>query len=218
MHRVASTLLTLLLASCAPLAPEQRLYELRVRVDSDPGEGLAGVPLLYGSSKVGVTGHDGSVLVKLAGREGQRAPLAAQCPDTHIAPAEPSVVVLRTYLQGHVPELSIRCPPRSRKLAVVVKAKHGEDLPLLHRGKPIGRTDDQGIAHLLLEGPPGEAFEVTLDTSDRPRLHPQNPGGRFVIAARDEAFLFDPELTVEAPPVVKKKKRHRESHLPQRIR
>jgi hypothetical protein len=220
MRFVAPALLSLTIAACAPVAAEQRAYELRVRVDSDPGEGLAGVPLLYGSNKVGVTGADGTVLVKLEGRAGQRAPLTAECPDTHIAPTTPSVVVLRTYLQGHVPELSIRCPPRTRKLAVVVKAKHGEGLDLLHRGKPIGRTDEEGIAHLLLEGPPGEAFEVVLDTSERPRIHPQSPGGRFVIAARDEAFLFDPELTVEAPEPPKKRKRHREttSKLPQRIR
>jgi hypothetical protein len=220
MRSLAPLLLSLSLLGCAPVTSEQHRYQLRVRVDSDPGVGLAGVSLNYGSMKVGVTGADGTAQVMLEGREGQRAPVEAMCPETHSAPSTPSVVVLRTYLNGHVPELLIRCPPRTRKLAVVVRAKNGEELDLLHRGKTIGRTDSDGVAHLLLEGPPGDAFEVVLDTSDRPRLHPQNPGGRFMIAARDDVLLFDPELTIEAPPPAPRKRKARriQSNLPQRIR
>jgi hypothetical protein len=205
MRRVSPCLAVLALCvSCAPLTAEQRSYDVRVRVDSDPGEGIPNVPIQLGSARVGVTNTEGTALVHLLGREGQRMPLEAACPSTHNPPEEPAVVVLRTYANAATPELAISCSPRTRKLAVVVKAKNGADLDIVHRGKTIGRTDDEGSAHLLLEGPPGDVFEVALDTESRPDLHPANPGGRFVITSKDDAMLFDPELEVAAPPPARK--------------
>lgn len=216
---VATLLLALSLVACAPPAVQQHEYELLVRVDSDPGEGLWNVPLFHGGRRVGVTGADGTARVKLPGGEGERTSLRAECPTTHSGPSEPTVVVLRSYVGANVPEVDISCPPRTRKLAVVVKAKNGADLPLIHHGKTIGRTDASGTAHLLLKGPPGDAFEVSLDTSSRPDLRPQDPGGRFVIASADEAVLFDPELEIEREPPPRRRARPKRGPvLPQRIR
>jgi hypothetical protein len=219
MRIVAATLFALSLAACAPPVAQQHEYELLVRVDADPGEGLGNVPLYHGGRRIGVTGIDGSVRVKLPGGEGERTSLRAECPATHSGPNEPTVVVLRSYQGQGLPEVDISCPPRTRKLAVVVKARNGADLPIVHRGKTIGRTDAAGTAHLLLKGPPGDAFEVSLDTSSRPELNPKDPGGRFVIASRDEAVLFDPELEIErAAPPRKHRPVHRGPTLPTRIR
>jgi hypothetical protein len=219
MRIVATLFAALSVVACAPPAPQQNAYELLVRVDSDPGEGLWNVPLFHGGRRVGVTGADGSARVQLAGGEGERTSLRAECPSTHSGPTEPTVIVLRSYQGAGLPEVDISCPPRTRKLAVVVKAKNGADLPIVHRGKTIGRTDASGTAHLLLKGPPGDAFEVALDTSSRPDLRPQDPGGRFVIASRDEAVLFDPELEIErAPPPRRRHHVRRGPPLPTRIR
>lgn len=220
MRFVAPLLLSLTLTGCAPTAPQKRDYELRVRVDSDPGEGLSNVALYQGARRVGVTDENGTALVRLRGSEGERTTLRAECPDTHLSPDTPDTVVLRSYAGKAVPEHAIHCPPRTRKLAVVVKAKNGADLDIVHRGKAIGRTDHKGTAHLLLEGPPGDAFEISLDTNDRPNLRPQNPGTQVLIAARDEAVLFAPALEVEEPkePPRRRRKVSKGPQLPQRIR
>jgi hypothetical protein len=218
MRIVATLALALSVVACAPPAAQQHDYELLVRVDSDPGEGLWNVPIYQGGGRVGVTGADGSARVKLLGGEGERTSLRAECPGTHVGPNEPTVVVLRSYQGQGLPEVAISCPPRTRKLAVVVKAKNGADLPIVHHGKTIGRTDASGTAHLLLKGPPGDAFEVSLDTSSRPDLIPKDPGGRFVIASRDEAVLFDPELEIERAPPPRRHHVRRGPTLPTRIR
>ena len=181
------------LCACAPVSAVDTAYTVRVRVTSDPGEGLAGVALLHGETLLGSTGPDGSARLQLAGREGDRVEIRARCPATHRTPAA-APVVLRSYVDHSAPELEIRCAPRKRRLAVVVVAKNGSDLPLRHRGVELARTDADGVAHFVLESEPGDAFEVTLDTSLRSDLRPQNPYARFVIATRDSAQLFDPEL------------------------
>ncbi len=196
---------------------EKRAYEFLVRVESDPGEAMANVPLAQGGRKVGTTGENGLARLRIVGREGERATLRATCPQTHVAPTEASVIVLRTYVGKSVPEVSIRCPPRARQLAVVVRAKNGANLDLVHRGKTIGHTDGEGVTHLLLEGFPGRAFEVSLDTSNRQDLRPQNPGTRFVLASRDEALLFDPEFEIAPKKVARGQRIQRRSPLPVRI-
>jgi len=216
MSKLAAAIVSLALSACAGRSADKSSYELRVRVEGDVDHALAGVPLLRGAARVGVTNQAGVALLQMAGREGERVELRAVCPETHHSPATPSVALLRSYVAQRAPELAIRCLPRKRQLAVVVMAKNAPDLPLLYRGSEIGRTDATGTAHLALESEPGHAFEVTLDTSSRPDLHPQLPGGRFVIAARDEAVLFDPALTVTP-----RRRRHVVKPgplLPQRIR
>jgi len=190
---------TFALCACAPVAAVDTAYEVRVRVTSDPGEGLGAVLLQHGQTRLGVTGRDGSARLQLAGREGDRVEVSARCPATHATPA-PVPIVLRSYADKTAPELEIRCSPRRRRLAVVVMAKNGQDLPLLHRGLTLARTDAEGVAHFVLDGAPGDAFELTLDTSRRADLRPQNPYARFVIGAGDSAQLFDPELRVIAKP------------------
>ena len=193
MHARMIQLGVFALSACTPVSAVDTAYEVRVRVTSDPGEGIAGVPLQHAEKLLGVTGPDGSARLQLAGREGDRVELSARCPKTHSA-AGAQPVVLRSYEDKTAPELELRCSPRKRRLAVVVMAKNGPDLPLRHRGVELARTDATGVTHFVLESTPGDAFEVSLDTSQRSDLRPQNPYARFVIGARDGAQLFDPEL------------------------
>lgn len=218
MLRTTFILSLLAPCACAPAAAGDTAYAVHVRVTSDPGVGLAGVTLSHAETALGMTGADGSARLQLAGREGDRVEVGARCPKSHTTP-EPAQVVLRTYVDREAPELEIRCSPRRRRVAVVVTAKNGPNLPLLHRGVELARTDAQGIAHFVLEGAPGDAFEVTLDTTQRSDLRPQNPYRRFVVSGQDLAQLFDPELTVIEPP--RRRSRPRPSPLsdrPVRIR
>lgn len=216
MDRFLAILAASALTACGAAAAEPSAYALRVHVESDPGEGLPDVGILRDERQVGKTDAQGLSTLHLRGREGERVALRAVCPETHLTPDAPTTVILRSYVGQEAPELLIRCPPRRRTLAVVVLAKNGANLPLTHRGAEIGRTDAQGLAHLTLASEPGDAFEVTLDTSSQPALRPPNPGARFVIGAHDDALLFDPVLTV--PPKRKKRQRAPKPDLPQRIR
>jgi hypothetical protein len=217
MLRTPSILSVLAFASCTSVSAGDTAYAVKVRVTSDPGVGLAGVPLRHGQTALGVTGADGSATLQLAGREGDRVEVGARCPDSHMAP-EPTPIVLRTYVDRRAPELEIRCTPRNRQLAVVVSAKNGPNLPLMHRGVELARTDAQGIAHFVLVSAPGDAFEITLDTSARDDLRPVNPYHRFVIAGQNSAQLFDPELSVvDKPPPKRPRPRPAASSRPQRI-
>ena len=55
MRIVATLALALSVVACAPPAAQQHEYELLVRVDSDPGEGLWNVPLYHGGRRVGTS-------------------------------------------------------------------------------------------------------------------------------------------------------------------
>lgn len=218
MHRTRFALIAIAWSACAEVSAGDVSYAVNVRVTSDPDVGVAGVALRSDQTQLGVTREDGRAYVQLSGREGDRVAIAARCPDTHTAP-EPAAVVLRSYIDRDTPELEIRCAPRRRKLAVVVAAKNGPSLPLVHHGMELARTDAQGVAHFVLESTPGDAFDVTLDTSSRTDLKPRNPYARFVIGTRDAAQLFDPELKIA--PVVKRGPRPQRTELsnrPQRIR
>lgn len=166
---------------------------------------------------MGVTDQSGGARLRLLGKEGDRVEVGARCPESHSAPA-PQQIVLRSYVDHKAPELEIRCTPRRRSLAVVVTAKNGPELPIVHRGQQLAKTDAQGVAHFVLEGAPADAFEIALDTTSRSDLRPQNPFKRFVIEGRDGAALFDPELTVVKPPQRRAPRPVQAPDRPQRIR
>jgi hypothetical protein len=217
MQRQAS-ILWFALSACSAAAAGDSAYQMQVRVTSDPGVGLGGVTLQRSDTALAVTDQSGSARLRLLGKEGDRVEVAARCPETHVAPA-PQQIVLRSYVDKTAPELEIRCTPRRRSLAVVVIAKNGPELPLLHRGQQLAKTDAQGVAHFVLDGAPSDAFEVTLDTTARSDLRPQNPFKRFVIETRDSAAEFDPELSVVKPRVRHATQRPVElPDRPQRIR
>lgn len=216
MQRKAS-ILWFALSACSAAAAGDNAYEVQVRVTSDPGVGLGNVTLERADTALAVTDKSGSARLRLLGKEGDRIQVTARCPETHVAP-EPQQIVLRTYVDKTAPELEIRCTPRRGSLAVVVMAKNGAELPLLHRGQQLAKTDAQGVAHFVLEGAPSDAFEVTLDTTGRSDLRPQNPFKRFVIEAHDSAALFDPELSIVKPQVRHTQRPVELPDRPQRIR
>jgi hypothetical protein len=118
------------------------------------------------------------------------------------------------------PILTVACPPVERNLALVVRAPLAPGLPLLHRGRTLSTLDENGVAHLLLTGRPGDTFDVILATDTRPRLRPNNPGARFELGDADQVALFEPQMELEPVPTVKRRSRKVTPGpvLPQRIR
>jgi hypothetical protein len=189
-------------ASCVE-QPQLSVYESTVRVESDPGQPLAGAELFHSGSKVGTSGPDGRVAIRATGNEGERIDLRVQCPEGHRSPNELIGIALRKAADPRQkPEYSARCSPLKRKLVVAVRLENGGGLPIRHLGSELSRTDSSGVAHLLLEGEPNETLELTLDTTEQPRLRPKSPSAVFRVGDRDELVVLN--QTFESKTVVRR--------------
>lgn len=171
-----------------------------IRVNSDPGKPLKGADVLFGGSKVGVTGADGAAEIKLAGRDGEVFDVNVACPKGFESPKTPVRVTLhRLAEEGKRPEYTVQCPPKTRTIVVAVRADGIRDLPVTLLGREIAKTDQSGAAHVVLTLEPGEQFELVLDTNDEKfeDLKPQNPFMSFSVSQQDDIFAFDPKFERE---------------------
>lgn len=201
--RVSTLLAGLLLGllGCEEEAPPPT-FRVTFTARSD-GEPLSRVRVVADGRLLGETREDGTLRVDLPGREGQVVTVNAQCPEGHRAPEELPLLTLRTF-RGLAPaaaargiEVSIDCPPAERIAAVVIRAgENGAGLPVTMSGRELARTDEHGIAHLVMRVQPHTTFRLRLDTSENEDLRPQNPGATFTVPDADEIFLFEQPFEV----------------------
>lgn len=173
-------------------------YEAVVRVAVD-GKPVAGARILNQGNVVGTTVADGSAALRFVGNEGELYDLAVECPEGLRSPAKPVRVTLRR-LEGPAarPEYAVQCTRALQTVVVAVRAENGANLPVLHLGKEVARTDASGAAHVALRLPPEESFELKLATdAAADTLRPQNPTASFVVKDRDEVVVFDQRFTIE---------------------
>jgi hypothetical protein len=206
MPRVGSFLGgALLLAACgSPVETTSSDLELTVDVDvtSDPGKGLPEVVLKRGPTAVATTDAAGHAKVTVSGQEGDVVELTVECPDGHDSPNEPLTVALRRLsTNARSPRFEARCAPQMRTAVVGVRADNGPDLPVMHLGKEIARTDASGAALVVLPVRPNEHVSLVLDTKSAkgPRLRPESPTLTFVAKDRDELVTLDQRFDVERP-------------------
>ena len=182
-----------LLLGCGNVSPEAKPagYELVVRVESDPNHPLAGARLLHAGQELGVSGADGRVAVRASGKEGERIELEVACPARFRSPEAPlSVTLRRSAASGERPEYFAACPPLTRKLVVAARLAHGANLPIRYLGRELGRSDSDGVAHVLLEAETDKTVELTVDTSEQPQLRPKSPTARFRMGNRDDVVVL----------------------------
>lgn len=212
--RRTSQLLALALAvsSCEMLeetdskavAPE---FPIAVLVYGDARQPLADVELYDQKTLVGKTNANGRVGLKLTGKEGGTVSLRVKCPVTFKSPEKPIVVGLRLMSEGSpAPKFEAECVPLLRTVVVGLRAENGANLNVIRLNQVVGRTDDQGVAHLSMQVSPGEQIALTLNTSGNPNLRPQNPTLSFIAADRDEMLLLEQKFTL-LKPVVRAKPR-----------
>ncbi len=216
---LVSTLLLGLLGCGGQRAPQSE-YKFRVISESDPGVPISGVTLSRDSLPVATTSNAGVADFTVRGAEGERIALVAICPDGYSADEQATTAVLRSYAGGRVPELLVRCTAERSLLAVVVRLENGPNLVVQHRSRTLAVTDSQGVAHVLLEGTPGDTLELSLNTESRPDIRPSNPSARFTLAGASDVALFEQTFLVEK---TKKKFRYArpkndESSRPVRLR
>jgi hypothetical protein len=192
-------------ASCNRARPS-RTYDLLIRVNGDPGRPLPGARVLYQGKQVGISRDNGVVKLSIDGSEGEVFPFTVACPEGFRSPSKPIDITLRRLADpSRPPEFSASCPPLKRSVVVAVRADNGPNLPVIYLGQEVARTDTAGAAHVLLSLPPGEEFELSLDTSGAysSRLRPQKPSARFSVKNEDDILIFHVPFTVEvekAPP------------------
>ncbi len=181
-------------------------YQFVIRVSSDPGQPLANARVSADTASLGTTGSDGSLLVTMAGNEGQTEVLNVKCPDGFRQPSAPLAVILRRLNErSRLPEYRAECPPKDREVVVVVRAENGPNLPVMYLNQTIARTDASGAAHVAMRLPPQEPFELMLVTTDAEgnaeasRLRPRNPTARFVVLDHDGLYVMDQPFVVDAP-------------------
>jgi hypothetical protein len=199
--RAAILILACPLGACARSTPTSS-YGLAVHVDGDPGHPLEGATVSYRGQSVGHTDPAGTLALAIRGSEGERVSLRVSCPDGFLSPDQPTEVVLHRLAEaGRRPEYDVRCPPITRRVALVVRADHGPHLPVLYLGKEVARTDESGAAHALVSVPANEDVEVTIGTGEpgSERLRPQSPSMKFASSDQDDvkvlsvAFALEPE-------------------------
>jgi len=184
-------------------------FEVMIRVDSDPGIPLPGAVVVQNGKDRAVTGADGKVKMTIPGNDGDTNDFLVRCPADFTSPIKPISITIRHLSDNRVPEYTAYCAPNVRRVVVAVRADGGPNLPITYLGKPVGKTDAAGAAHLLLAMKPGDQFQLGLDTSDPSltRLEPKMPTRVFVVKDSDDIEAFDIKFTLDklkvykAPPI-----------------
>jgi hypothetical protein len=178
--------------------PPSKPFEGKLRVFGDPGEPLAGADVFYKTKQIGKSDASGTVGFLLHGAEGEVYDLTVKCPDGYQSPAKPVSVTLRkTTDKAARPEYDVDCPKTTRKVVVAVRADSGPNLPILYLGVVKGQTDQSGAAHIALDVPPNQMFQLQISTDGDKDLRPQNPTATFEVKQADELFVFEQKFKVE---------------------
>jgi hypothetical protein len=184
---------------------ETPLFPIMVTIHGDGRQPLAGVEILDQKRVLGKTDAAGRVHLKLQGTEGSTASLTVKCPATFKSPEQPIVVGLRQMSQNSpAPKFEAECIPLVRTVVVGLRAENGADLNIIRLNQVIGRTDANGVAHMLIQTSPGEQVTLTLNTASNPNLRPQSPTLTFMAADRNEMVLLEQKFNV-LKPVIKSK-------------
>ena len=206
-----SALLLLLLPSCEhvqsllgekEIAQVSPTYPVQIVALGDGDKPLAGVQVLSGKRTVGTTDATGSVRLSLEGSEGDVVALSVKCPDTYASPEASLSVGLRHFAEGSPPpRFETHCVPLVRSFVVGIRTENGAHLPILRLNKTVGKTDDFGVAHVLVQAAPHDQVALTLDTAEFPMLRPQKPTLTFVAPDHDQLVLLEQKFTVLRPVV-----------------
>ncbi len=201
VNRSAWTILGLL--SSTSLGCETELvrdYEFNVKVEAEPGHGLAGAQVSIKGETVGKTDDRGSVIVRVRGHEGDVVAVHLECPAGHRAPVDALFVPLRRLLDRNVvPEFAAQCTPTTRTLIVALRAVGGANVPVLYLGREVARTDAFGAAHLMLDVPVEEVVELSLNTDEQPDLRPISPTLRVPAPGEEQLVAVSQTFTQRRP-------------------
>lgn len=159
---------------------------------------LPDVEISLAKQLLGKTDAAGNARLALHGTEGDTLALNVKCSATFASPERPLLIGLRHLGNGSTAaRFEVECFSLLHNVVVGVRAENGAHLPILRLKSVVGQTDEQGIAHVLLEASSNERIALTLDTSKSPALLPQNPTLDFTTRDADELVLVSQKFTVK---------------------
>lgn len=178
-------------------------FPISIAAHSESKAALPNVEISLGKQLLTTTNASGNARLALHGSEGDTLALTVKCPAAYASPERPLLVGLRHLGDGSTAaRFEVECFSLQHSVVVGLRAENGAHLPILRLKSVVGETDEQGIAHLLLEASSNERIALTLDTSKRPALLPQNPTLDFATRDSDELVLVSQKFTVkQAAPV-----------------
>jgi hypothetical protein len=198
---IASSLLSACGGSSA--ATSGKSFDLVLKATSDDGDPVGGVKFTTGTSNFGTTNTAGIVSVNVRGSDGQNLPVTASCPDGYVSPEQSSTLKLtevrRINQEGAATlGIDITCIRKMREIVLVVRTVNAPVLPVDVGGKTVGRTDNDGTAHVKLQVDRDvRSLSVNLSTNDLPTLRPQNPSRVYDLDGQDAILLLDQSFTIE---------------------
>lgn len=177
-------------------------FGIDVDVTSDPGKGTPSAEIVARGRSIATTDGAGHVSLQLGGAEGDVVELSVKCPAGFESPSQPmSVAIHRLSTASRRPHFDARCAPQRRTVVVGVRADRGPNLPVMHLGREVARTDESGAALVALTVKPGEHVSLMLDTktdaTKGPKLLPESPTLTFVAQDRDDFVTLDQRFDVE---------------------
>lgn len=198
--RSAVPFILLALPMCAQAPPPA---SVTLRVTTTRGQPVVGAEVSLQRSVVARSDETGTARLEVRGRDGESFELYVNCPPPLRSPVRP-VIVRRLDIQGGSAEHSAKCEETRRTLVVAVRAENGPDLPIIHLGREVGRTDRSGAAHIKIDADIRERIELTLSTAAMTKVHPQNPAAVYEPANHDEIQRFAVTFTSDPKKVPRK--------------
>lgn len=202
MKQIVIALWLVAAVGCNQTVTQSSSYAVLVRAADDLGRPLSDVQLSAAGQALGATDAQGQRTLSMPGVEGQRVDLVASCPASYTGPRErPAFLLKRTRTpQGSLSdqpiEVNLTCDSTNHVALVAVQTGQA-NLPIMLRGQVVGQTSDLGTAHVMLREPAGHSFQLTLDTSARPELRPENPTHIFTVTHQDAFSVWDQPFELE---------------------
>jgi len=182
-------------------APSAGAFPVSVFVHAEGQAPVAEAALLLGKLPLGMTDEAGNLNLTLHGNEGDSVGLNVKCPAAYASPERPLTVGLRHLGNGATAaRFEVECFSLLHDVVVGVRAENGPRLPILRLKTVVGKTDDQGVAHVLVQASANELIALTLDTSGNPALLPPNPTLDFTAHDSDEMVLVSQKFTLKQAP------------------
>ncbi len=187
--------------------PNSSKFAVEFQVTNDDGDALAETGITAEESPIGKTGTKGKLKVELFGDDGQLVPVSIACPVGYAAPEKPAALRLahtrRVNTTDYQPmRYESTCTRIERDIVLVVRTEGGEGLALQIDGRPSGTINGDGVAQVLLHANRNsKALNVSLDTSARQELRPQNPSRTYELLGRDSVLVFDQTFVTAPKPI-----------------
>jgi hypothetical protein len=194
-------MVSIVLGACSEPEPATVSRAIELHAVSVGDQSLAGLRAWLDGKPIGETKSDGVLRATLRGGPRQRVRLSWACPAAYEpATGERELVLDSVTAQGLRPpplKLDARCSALEISAALVVRARGAppQGIPIRVRNEVVARTDEDGLAHLVLRARRGSALTVALDTSAYPRLIPESPVETFQLGSDDTILLLDRALS-----------------------